>query len=558
MGVVYLVVFLSDRQRKLHGYLAIQSAAAAVVPWVFLGLPRFFVDYHPGYLLTFFVPIACAASIGFTHAQFGMRRPSWAWPSLFAVACVSSQVAGHAGLSMAYGERITAVVVAITIGYQLSVLARLARREKPQVNVVMMLGCWSILALAAAVDLGAGVLLALPVALTVWAFVQTMAFAREHLARMHQTEQLRAELASRLEVIESSYEQIDMLNAELRRQIGLRSRQLAEVIARVDTDAKRPDVLEPGRVIDGRYRVVGTLGRGAMGVVYQVVRLADKRNVALKVLKRHANADDMKRFTREAEILAKLNHPNLVAIIDVDLCESGLLFIVMELVEGSALDALSVSEEPHEAVAVIHRIAAGLAAVHRRGVIHRDLKPANILISAADTLNVKIADFGVSRLPSRQAYMDTTPMSHATARIDPAQMVGIGALTEANVVMGTPNYMAPELVHGSAHSTPATDIFSLGIIAFELITGSQPFAEPPFAQQLRGEIPVPRATFGELRPQLDPRVANVLQRCLAHTPEARPSAAEIADCLGEVLASRSSDHMPSGSRQQSHTLRSLP
>ncbi len=559
MGVVYLVVFLSDRRRSLYMWLAIQASAAAVVPWAALGLPRFVLDYQPSYLLMSFVPVACAASLYFTHVQFGLKRPSWVWPSLFAAAWVASQAATYVGLPVVYGERITAMIVAVTIAYQIGVLARLARQDAPPVNVNMMLGCWSVVALASAVDLGAGALSATPLALTVFAFVQTMALAREHLARIEQTEVLKEELASRLEVIEASYREIDVLNEELRRQIGLRSRQLAEVLARVNADHSGADTLEPGRVIDGRYRITGILGRGAMGVVYQVCRLADDKRFALKVLKRQAGADDMTRFAREAEILAKLHHPNLVAIVDVDICDSGLLFIVMELVDGAALDRLQPLGAGW-ALSVIRQISEGLAAVHRRGVIHRDLKPANILVSGVgDALNVKIADFGVSSLPSRQAYMDTRPMANDdTAKIDPAMMIDLGPLTEANVVMGTPNYMAPELVHGSMHSKPATDMFSLGIIAFELLTGTRPFDEPPFAQQLRGETPIARASLSTLLPTLDPAVARLLQGCLAHNPDERPTARQLTALLREMPASQFAIDPTLKSRQQSHTCRSLP
>jgi serine/threonine protein kinase len=222
-----------------------------------------------------------------------------------------------------------------------------------------------------------------------------------HLAES--LESMRQDVWTKILQLETKNREVQMLNLELRRQIAARSRRLIGAILRQQGGkaAPLPD-LSPGRVIVGRYRVNRMLGQGAMGVVLEVERIADGRRLAAKFVSQRADQQSLLRFVREAQILARLSHPNLIAIFDVDMTAGGVLFMVMELVVGSPLDALRkrYGQLPW-ALCVLHQIADALAAIHAAGIVHRDLKPANVLVAGGDKQPlpvIKLADFGVSLL----------------------------------------------------------------------------------------------------------------------------------------------------------------
>ena len=270
------------------------------------------------------------------------------------------------------------------------------------------------------------------------------------------------------------------------------------------------------------------LGSGAMGAVYEVVRVADARRFALKLLHGDADHEVRLRFAREAQILAELDHPNLVAIVDVDVTERDELYLVMDLVSGTTLDrARERGQGLGFALPALRQVADGLAAIHRAGVIHRDLKPGNILVSvrAGGGAQVKIADFGVSSLAGKRALSDTQPLD----RIDD---VTTAHATRRGVVVGTPLYMAPELADSGAAGF-AADVWSFGVLAHELCAGQRPFDEPAFTRRLLGaaiEAPPPLAGRA---PGLAPPLAALLDACLDFEPSRRPSAAELAAVLAE-------------------------
>ncbi|MFE0776721.1 protein kinase [Streptomyces sp. NPDC058861] len=249
------------------------------------------------------------------------------------------------------------------------------------------------------------------------------------------------------------------------------------------------------------------IGRGGMGEVWQATDEVLGRAVAVKLML--ANAADPSagdRFRLEAQTAARLSHPHVVGVFDFGTWD-GKLFLVMELVEGDSL-AGSPSDPlvlPPERVAVVAaHAAAGLAAAHRQGVVHRDIKPGNLLIDAEGT--VKLADFGIAR------FVD-----------DPS-----AALTTTGQIVGTGLYLAPERALGQPAS-PASDVYSLGCVLYQLLTGRPPFNADTATALLYQHIDTPPAPPAHLGVALPAEFESYLLSLLAKQPERRPSAQAIAD-----------------------------
>jgi serine/threonine-protein kinase len=246
----------------------------------------------------------------------------------------------------------------------------------------------------------------------------------------------------------------------------------------------------------GRYEVHGLLGEGSMGRVYRAFDPLARRAVAIKTLKPEFLAgpeaeEYLRRFRREAQAAARLVHPNIITIFDV-----GDDYFVMELLEGATLQAVLGQKgrfDAAEALAVLGPVAEALDYAHAEGTVHRDIKPANIMVLADG--RPKVMDFGVARLAS-------------------------GVSTASGQVLGSPAYMAPEQVTRS-EATRATDLFSLGIVAYEMLTGHRPFEGEGIAPTLYrvvNEDPEPPSRF---RPELPPACDDAFRRALAKDPAAR-------------------------------------
>ncbi|AKA03972.1 serine/threonine protein kinase [Streptomyces noursei ZPM] len=263
-------------------------------------------------------------------------------------------------------------------------------------------------------------------------------------------------------------------------------------------------------LIAGRYRLRDTIGRGAMGEVWRAFDETLGRPVAVKLLLPHdSDPTAPSRFRLEARTAGRLSHPHAVAVLDFGEHE-GRLFLVMELVDGGSLaDRLTVSGPlPAEHVAQIAAQAAlGLAAAHQQGIVHRDIKPANLLLGADGTL--KIGDFGIAR------FLD-----------DPG-----AALTATGQIVGTSLYLAPERALGRT-AGPASDVYSLGCLLYQLLTGRPPFQADSALAVLHQHLdaaPVPPRRLGA---DLPPAFESYLLGLLAKEPESRPTAEEVADWFG--------------------------
>ncbi len=272
------------------------------------------------------------------------------------------------------------------------------------------------------------------------------------------------------------------------------------------------------------YRVLERLGQGGMGEVFLAEDLRLGRRVALKILAPELATEPrhLERFEREARSVAALNHPNIVTIHSVEDAEN-LHFLVMELVEGSTLADLLSSRGPfplEELLDIALALTRALEAAHARGIVHRDLKPRNVMVSREG--RVKILDFGVARLTDTSGEMEDD-----TAETD---------LTGAGVIVGTPSYMAPEQILGRPVD-PRTDIFSLGILLFEMATGRRPFQgahRHAILSSILSDTPLPARS---LRPDLPPRFDEILTLCLAKEPFLRyRTAAQVRKDLSELAS----------------------
>jgi serine/threonine-protein kinase len=340
---------------------------------------------------------------------------------------------------------------------------------------------------------------------------------------------------------ETSAQELTVLNEELRRQIGDRSHRLAETLTLLASDARKVSELQPGTVMAGRYRIERLLGAGGMGAVYGAVRLADEKAVALKVVKLSASPAMLARFAREAEAAAKVNHPNVVAILDVDIGDDGELFIVMERVIGHSLDAVrSRFGNADWALPLLEQLAAALEAIHAADVIHRDLKPSNILLTEQGVL--KVADFGIAGLRTAgDTQGSTTNDSADDETVDGKDPDATGetspALTQAGAVLGSPMYMSPEARAGAQHTSASSDLFSFGLVAYEMLCGQPAFQDLLAVTLAAVRPPTPLVTRC---PSLASDVATIVDACLKHDPRARPSAAEVHAVLARHAAVRSS------------------
>jgi len=218
-----------------------------------------------------------------------------------------------------------------------------------------------------------------------------------------------------------------------------------------------------GEVIDGRYRLDATLGRGGMGLVYRATHVGMRRQVAVKILHPSlATSPEVRnRFEREALAVGKIDHPNCVATYDVGRLSGGALYLAMELLEGRSLaDVLEQERQiaPGRALHILAHVLRGLSAVHAAGLIHRDIKPENIfLIRVGEDLDfAKILDFGIAKPMSGELSDD-----------------GV-RLTQAGMAFGTPIYMAPEQALGNPMDGRA-DLYAAAIIGYEMVCGQPPF-----------------------------------------------------------------------------------
>jgi serine/threonine protein kinase len=286
-------------------------------------------------------------------------------------------------------------------------------------------------------------------------------------------------------------------------------------------------VPESGQVLSGRYRLGNLLGEGGMGKVFEAVRTDSGEVVAVKVLKVGGSGDEKdrrlaeRRFRVEAEAAAALDHPGVVKVHEFGQTPEGTCFIAMERLRGATFDEMRRAGKlgsPERVVELLREVCEVLAAAHRKGIVHRDLKPSNIFLhrESRDRSRVKVLDFGIAKILDRAG-------EH---------------LTSTGEFLGTLLYMSPEQTSGAA-VTPAVDVYSLGVILFEALTGALPFAARTPFELLRLHATSPAPSLSTLRADVSDELDLLVARCLLKRPENRfGHAGDLAQALAGIRALR--------------------
>jgi serine/threonine-protein kinase len=267
--------------------------------------------------------------------------------------------------------------------------------------------------------------------------------------------------------------------------------------------------LSPGDLVDQKYRVIGLIGEGGMGAVYEGENLRISRRVAIKVL--HAaftgNRDAVQRFEREAQAAGRIGNDHILEVLDLGSLSDGDTYMVMEFLDGEALsDRIKRTGHltPAEVTPLARQILTGLAAAHGAGIIHRDLKPENIFVlkeKAGRPDFIKIIDFGISKFQA---------------------LGGDGLkMTRTGAVMGTPYYMSPEQASGSTSCDHRSDIYSVGVILYEAVSGRVPFDAGTFNQLMFQIVLSEVPTLSAIVPDIDPAFASIVAKAMARDVNAR-------------------------------------
>ncbi len=283
-----------------------------------------------------------------------------------------------------------------------------------------------------------------------------------------------------------------------------------------------------GQTLDGRYYIERKIGEGGMGVVFAARHLVLERTLAIKVLKREVarDASTIKRFVQEARAASRIGHPSIVDVTDFGTTPDGMTYSVMEYVDGTTLSATIKMSAPlnvERALPITAQIAQALGAAHAKGIVHRDLKPENVFLINRDGRRdfIKIVDFGIAKV---------TPVDGGGAPEGPR-------LTRAGAVFGTPEYMAPEQAAGRSDTDGRVDIYALGTILYEMLTGKVPHKSESMVRTLAMQMLDPIIPPSLARPDLsfDPAVEAVLMKALAKKREQRYATMdELLDALKGV------------------------
>ena len=311
------------------------------------------------------------------------------------------------------------------------------------------------------------------------------------------------------EIVQRARE-VEELNAQLAAKVRERSTELSLALAKL-AEQNTDHAVPRGLVLGDRFEIQEMIGAGGMGAVYSAIDRTNRARVAVKVIRASTSQelDALRRFIREAGTAARIDHPAVVRMIQVDVSDDGMLFQAQELVVGTTLQRRLRPGHRWEP-AVLARLASvlceALAAAHAVGVVHRDVKPSNVMLTSAAP-GLKLLDFGISKL-----YDD--------AHVD-------DGATRTGTILGTPAFMAPEQIDGGRRVADRADVYAVGIILFLMLTGHLPIEEITHRAPLRAvlrDVPDVRSLHAEAPAAM----ADLVARCLERDPELRPCARELA------------------------------
>jgi len=279
--------------------------------------------------------------------------------------------------------------------------------------------------------------------------------------------------------------------------------------------------MRPGDVLEGKYRLERRLGLGGMGEVWSATHLVSGRDFAIKVMHAHAAASvsARQRFSREARVSAKIHHPCVIDLFDVGATEDGGLYLVMELLEGVTLADVfhgTPTLTLHDFVSVMVDTASALVAAHAASIVHRDIKPSNIFLHRDRVTGLyapKVLDFGISKF---------TGVHDSNA-------------TRAGTVLGSPRYMSPEQTRSAADADARADLWAVGVILFEGLTGTYPHEGDSFSSLVVAICTKPPASIDALAPTMPESLRSIVRDCLKPVDARIPTAAELTARLEAAL-----------------------
>ncbi|HRI68390.1 MAG TPA: serine/threonine-protein kinase, partial [Polyangium sp.] len=280
--------------------------------------------------------------------------------------------------------------------------------------------------------------------------------------------------------------------------------------------------MQSGTIVDNRFRIDERAGQGGMGIIYRARESTTGKMVAIKVMQ-SKDPTDRARFFREAQVLSSLSSPTIVACLGHGVLPSDEPWMAMEWVEGEDLATRLESGPlvPDDALLIVQAIVQALEVAHAQGIVHRDLKPANILLEGRDPARARLIDFGIAR------------MRHAHT------------FTEFGAIVGTPAYMAPEQIRGAHNVDERADLYALGVILFECLTGRPPFLSPSFIGIMTQALFERAPRLRDINPALSPVVDDLVDQLLAKDPQQRLGpASAVREALNAVDLSHRASSLP--------------
>lgn len=338
--------------------------------------------------------------------------------------------------------------------------------------------------------------------------------------------ELERRVAQQVEEIVRRSREVEALNLQLQYKVQLRSQELAAALKQLAAHLSHP--LSSGDILGDRVRIKRELGRGGMGRVYLADDLLTDQEVAVKLLQPEVigGPADIQRFISEARAASAISHSGIVSTLHIDVTEQGQCFQIMPYVPGHPLSA-RIQQGPIDPGATARIGAAGaeaLAAAHARQIIHRDVKSSNIMLSFEPPA-VRLLDFGLSK---------RIPMADAR---DNDELT----VTIAGAVMGTPHYISPEQIQNSATVTAVSDVYSLGVVLFEMLSGHPPFQAADVTGLFLAHLQQPVPDLTDIPGGLPDALRSLVHRCLAKRPMERPLAANLAQeltAIADIIGAR--------------------